>query len=166
MSPQPFTLLFLCTANSARSILAEAVLNAAAAGRMRAFSAGSQPRGEVNPDALRCLERAGYALDGLASKSWDRFTGPDAPTIDAAITLCDSAAAESCPLFPGGGLRAHWGLPDPAAVAGDDARRQAAFADTLQRVRARVDRLLALPVETMTAESLKRELVMIGRHTD
>jgi len=166
MAQRPCTVLFLCTANSARSILAEAALNAAGEGRWRAFSAGSQPRGTVNPLALQCLQMHGYAIDGLASKSWDAFTGPAAPEIDVAITLCDSAAAESCPVFPGAGLRAHWGLPDPAAVEGSDAERIEAFRDTLRRIGNRIAALQALPYAAMDRDARQQALQQIGQRAD
>jgi arsenate reductase (thioredoxin) len=166
MTQPSHSVLFLCTANSARSILAEAALNAAGEGRWRAFSAGSQPRGTVNPLALQCLQMQGYAIDGLASKSWDDFTGPAAPDIDIVITLCDSAAAESCPVFPGAGLRAHWGLPDPAAVEGSDAERIEAFRDTLRRIGNRIAELQELSFATMDRDARQQALQQIGQLVD
>ena len=154
--------LFLCTGNSARSILAEAALNRAGEGRFRAYSAGSQPKGTVHPEALRRLEAEGYDTATLRSKSWDEFSRPGAPAIDFVITLCDSAASESCPIWPGHPITAHWGLPDPAAVEGGDAERAAAFADTLQALDHRIARLLALPLASLDAAERKRRLVAIG----
>ena len=154
--------LFLCTGNSARSILAEAALNRAGEGRFRAYSAGSQPKGAVHPEALRQLEAEGYETATLRSKSWDEFSRPGAPAIDFVVTLCDSAASESCPIWPGHPITAHWGLPDPAAVAGSDAARAAAFADTLHALDERIARLLALPLASLDAAERKRRLGEIG----
>ena len=156
------TVLVLCTGNSARSILGEALLNRLAAGRVTAFSAGSKPAGAVNPAAIRLLEREGYETGALRSKSWHEFAGPEAPTIDIVITVCGSAAGEACPVFPGPAVRAHWGLPDPAAVEGDEAARDAAFARTYRLLRERVEAFLALPFETMAGAELQRELGAIG----
>lgn len=135
-------LLILCTGNSARSILAEALFNARGGGRVRAFSAGSQPTGVVNPHALALLERQGVDVAGLRSKSWDAFEGPDAPAMDAVITVCDSAASEACPVWPGAPVRAHWGLPDPAGIEPDDAAVKA-FEATWRALEARVDAVLS-----------------------
>lgn len=137
--------LFLCTANSARSILAEAILNARGGDRFRAFSAGSQPRGTINPAALRLLERKGYPTTGLGSKSWAAFAGPDAPLLDIVITVCDNAAGETCPIWPGHPLTAHWGVFDPAAVEGSEAEIDAAFDVAHDRLEDRIMRMLALP---------------------
>jgi arsenate reductase len=152
--------LFLCTGNSARSVLGEALLNAhpRAAGRLRAFSAGSHPRGAVNPLAVEVLRAQGVALDELRSKSWDEFARPDAPPIDVVITVCDDAAAETCPVWPGHPVTVHWGLPDPAAVEGAAAEKRAAFETTAAELRARIDRLVALPLEAMTAEARRAAL--------
>lgn len=137
--------LILCTGNSARSILAEALLNAMANGRIHAYSAGSTPTGKVNPLALEVLAMEGIPTEGLSSKSWDAFSGPEAPVMDLIITVCDNAAGETCPVWPGAPLQAHWGLPDPAAVEGEDEVRLAAFLDTAQALRKRFARLLGLP---------------------
>jgi len=153
-----YNVLFLCTANSARSILAEAALGRIGAGRFRAFSAGSQPRGEVNPHALRCLEREGYDVSGFRSKSWDEFSGPGAPEIDFVITLCDSAAGESCPVWPGCPITVHWGLPDPAAVGGGEAQKDAAFDETLRTLRHRLARFVNLPLDSADRAALKAQL--------
>ena len=154
--------LFLCTGNSARSILGEALLNAhpRAAGRIRAFSAGSHPRGSVNPLALDVLGEQAVALDDLRSKSWDEFARPGAPPIDVVITVCDDAAAETCPVWPGHPVTVHWGLPDPAAVNGVDEEKRAAFDATAAELRTRIDRLVDLPLEAMTAEARR---AAIGR---
>jgi arsenate reductase len=156
-------ILVLCTGNSARSILGEVVLNRLGAGRITAFSAGSQPKGAVHPGALRLLAARGIDTAGLHSKSWNTFTGPDAPVIDLVITVCGSAAGEACPIFPGMPLRAHWGLPDPAAVNGDDTAVDAAFAQTWDWLTLRAEAMLALPLETMEPAALQAELAAIGR---
>ncbi|MDW8469501.1 MAG: arsenate reductase ArsC [Burkholderiales bacterium] len=161
-----FNVLFLCTGNSARSILAEAYLNARGGGRFRAFSAGSRPAGRVNPLALELLAARGIATDALRSKSWDEFAQPAAPRMDLVITVCDSAAGEHCPFWPGQPITAHWGVPDPAAVAGDDEARRRAFAIAFERLRARIDRLLELPIESLEPRALRERLAEIGRTTD
>jgi arsenate reductase len=152
------SVLFLCTGNSARSILAEAYLNHAARGRYRAYSAGSRPNGQVNSFALELLEKSRLATAGLRSKSWDEFARPQAPQIDFIITVCDSAAAEACPVWPGQPVTAHWGVPDPAAVDGSDEEKRRAFKDAFTVLARRVDLLLALPAETLE----KRTLAEIG----
>lgn len=139
-------ILILCTGNSARSILGEALINRLGAGRVRGFSAGSFPKGEVHPGALRLLKRHGYPTDGLRSKSWDEFAGPEAPEIDAVITVCDNAAGEVCPIWPGQPVKAHWGLPDPAGVQGDEAEVDAAFEATHAALLRRIEQLVALPI--------------------
>jgi arsenate reductase (thioredoxin) len=156
--------LFLCTGNSARSILGEALLNAdpGAAGRLRAFSAGSHPRGAVNPFSLAVLTAQGVSIDGLRSKSWDEFAGPDAPRIDIVITVCDEAAAETCPVWPGHPVTVHWGLPDPATVEGPDDRKRAAFEATAAALRSRITRLVALPLETMSPAACRAALTAIA----
>ncbi|MFN2424908.1 MAG: arsenate reductase ArsC [Candidatus Binatia bacterium] len=148
-------ILFLCTGNSARSILAEAVLNRLGDGQFEAHSAGSAPKGAVHPDAVDLLESRGYPTGGLRSKSWDEFAGPGAPPLDFVITLCDSAAAEACPLWLGKATRVHWGLPDPAAEGSTQVRR-AAFADTLQELTRRLHVLSSLPPEKLGHESIRR----------
>lgn len=155
-------ILVLCTGNSARSILGEVILNRLGAGRVTAFSAGSQPKGAVHPGALRLLAAKGIDASGLHSKSWNTFTGSDAPDIDLVITVCGSAAGEACPIFPGTPLRAHWGLPDPAAVTGDDTAVDAAFAQTWQWLTMRAEAFLALPFETMARDDLQAWLAAIG----
>jgi protein-tyrosine-phosphatase len=155
--------LFLCTGNSARSLLAEAVLNARGAGAWRAFSAGSRPQGEPHPMAIETLQGAGYDTDTLRSKSWDEFSAEGAPELNLVITLCDSAAAETCPVWPGAPLASHWGLPDPAAQKDPQACRRA-FAETLARIEQAVTELTDLPVEQMSPTGLKTCLDAIGQH--
>ena len=155
--------LFLCTGNSARSILAEAYLNHAARGRFIAYSAGSHPGGAVNPFAIELLRKRGIGTASARSKSWDEFARPDAPQIDFVITVCDSAAAEVCPIWPGRPVTAHWGVPDPAAVKGTDEEKRLAFQKAFSALSQRIDRLLALPVEKLDAPALKRRLDEIGR---
>ena len=156
-------MLVLCTGNSARPILGEVILNTRGAGRIAAFSAGSQPKGAVHPGALRLLATHGIDAAGLHSKSWNVFTGPDAPPIDLVITVCGSAAGETCPVFPGAPLRAHWGLPDPAAASGDDMAVDAAFARTWAWLDMRIGALLDLPFETMEHAELQSRLAAIGQ---
>ncbi|BBB09941.1 arsenate reductase ArsC [Sphingopyxis sp. EG6] len=155
-------ILVLCTGNSARSILGEALIARKGAGRVRAFSAGSQPKGAPHPGALRLLAREGYDVAAFRSKSWDEFAVPGAPRIDIAITVCGNAAGEACPLFIGAPVRAHWGLPDPADVAGDEAAVDAAFAETWRLLDMRVRAMLALPLETMSAAERRAALNSIG----
>jgi arsenate reductase len=159
----PTRVLFLCTANSARSIMAEALLNALGGGRFRAFSAGSHASGQVNPLALAALERAGYPTRGLRSKGWDEFAARGAPAIDLVITVCDHAAAEICPVIPGRRVSAHWGVPDPAAAHGTDDERRAAFAAALCVLRRRVQELTSLPLESIDGIALQAALREIGR---
>lgn len=160
-APRAYRVLFLCTANSARSILAEAALNRAGAGRFEAFSAGSMPRGAVNPAALELLRAEGFDVSSFCSKGWDEFAVPGAPQLDFIITLCDSAAGEACPVWPGRPVSAHWGLPDPAAVE-DAMERRAAFAATLRALEARIEKLLALPIDALDVPGLKQRLAAIG----
>lgn len=154
--------LVLCTANSARSILAEAILNSLAPNRFRAFSAGSHPRGTPNPVALEILKAKGHGTGQLRSKSWDEFTKPGAAAMDIVITVCDAAAGESCPLWPGAPVTAHWGIPDPAGVAGGLVAERAAFRTAYDRLRARMEALVALPVEKLEPDALKAALARIG----
>ena len=157
-----FNVLVLCTGNSARSILGEALLAERGAGRIAAFSAGSRPRGEPHPGALRLLARQGIDTGRFRSKSWNEFTGPQAPPVDLAITVCGNAAGEACPVFPGTPLRAHWGLPDPADVTGSEAEVDAAFEQCWRWLDMRVAALLALPFETMDRADLQARLGAIG----
>ncbi len=155
-------ILVLCTGNSARSILGEALFNRMGQGRIAAFSAGSKPAGSVNPGALRLLAREGHDIGGLRSKSWTEFAGEAAPHIDIVLTVCGNAAGESCPVFPGTPARGHWGLADPAAVQGDEATVDRAFATTYQLLRNRIEALLLLPFETMPRAELEERLAEIG----
>lgn len=158
--------LILCTHNSARSVLGEAMLNHHAARlgvEVRGHSAGSAPSGRVNPLALAVLADAGVATTGVRSKSWDEFAGPDAPRMRVVITVCDSAAGETCPLWPGHPVKVHWGYPDPSNAAGDEAARRAAFDVTRQAIGYRMLQLLALPLETMDDDALRDALLAIGR---
>ena len=154
--------LFLCTGNSARSILAEAYLNHAARGRFTAYSAGSHPTGKVNPFALELLEKARLPTTRARSKSWDEYARPGAPKVDFIFTVCDSAAAEACPVWPGHPVTAHWGVPDPAAVQGSDEQKRRAFKDAFTSLSRRIDLFLALPMEKLEGLALKKKLDEIG----
>jgi len=157
-----YNVLFLCTANSARSILAEQLLNAAGRGRFRAFSAGSHPGGRVNPLALEYLQAQGLPTAGLRSKSWDEFAQPGAPPLDFIVTVCDNAAGEVCPVWPGRPMTAHWGVPDPAAVEGTDDVRRRAFADAARVLRHRIALFTSLPLATLDRLALQQQLRSIG----
>lgn len=161
MSDRIFNVLFLCTGNSARSILAEAALNREGHGRFRAFSAGSSPKGAVHPMAIELLSSLGFSVDGLRSKSWDEFAAPGAPTIDFVITVCDNAAGEVCPVWPGKPIIAHWGIEDPAAVEGTGQRD--AFTTALRYMMNRISLFLALPLESIDRRALEAQLGEIGR---
>jgi protein-tyrosine-phosphatase len=163
MADKPYNVLFLCTGNSARSILAEAVLNQLGNGRFRAFSAGSFPKGQVHRYALDLLERQNLQTAGLRSKSWDEFAKPGAEPLDFVFTVCDNAAGEVCPIWPGQPMTAHWGLPDPAAVEGSEAERRLAFADTLRMLRNRIGVFVNLPIKSLDKLSLQNRLREIGR---
>jgi len=163
MTDRVFNVLVLCTGNSARSILGEAILAKLGAGRLAAFSAGSKPKGVPHPGALRLLARKGIDTSAFRSKSWDEFTGPDAPHIDLVITVCGNAAGEVCPVFPGTPLRAHWGLPDPADVTGSDAEVDAAFEQTWRWLEMRAKALFGLPFETMDRADFQARLGEIGQ---
>lgn len=163
MTNQPFRVLVLCTGNSARSILGEAILQHLGGGRIAAYSAGSKPKGVPHPGALRLLTTKGIDPAPFRSKSWNAFTGPDAPPIDLAITVCGNAAGEACPVFMGAPLKAHWGLPDPADVTGGEAAEDAAFAQTWDWLEMRVRAFLALPFETMNRQDLSARLAQIGQ---
>lgn len=154
--------LILCTGNSARSILGEAILGQKGAGRIAVYSAGSRPKGAPHPGALRLLARKGIDTSAFRSKSWNEFTGLGAPRIDLAITVCGNAAGEACPVFMGAPLKAHWGLPDPADVEGDDAAVDAAFEQTWRLLNLRVAALIALPFETMARDQFRAALAEIG----
>ena len=155
--------LFLCTGNSARSLMAEAILNHRANGRFTAYSAGSHPTGTPRPEALRQIESAGMATAGLRSKSWDEFSGTDAPKLDFVFTVCDNAASEPCPFWPGQPITAHWGIADPAAVQGAPEQIARAFRDAFTVLDRRIGLLLALPVTTLNHMAIKRQLDQIGR---
>lgn len=161
-----FNVLFICTGNSARSIMGEAILNRAGQGRFRAFSAGSQPKGHVHPYALDLLRRLNYDVSGVRSKSWKEFTGADAPKLDFAFTLCDDAAAERCPVWPGQPMTAHWGLPDPAAAVGNEAQVRLAFADTTRMLTNRINIFVSLPMKALDQLSLQQQLEAIGKNRD
>jgi arsenate reductase len=160
---QPFNVLFLCTGNSARSILAEVTLNAIGGGRFKAYSAGSFPNGRVNPFAIELLESKRLPIEGLRSKSWDEFAKPGAPFIHFVFTVCDQAAAEPCPVWPGKPLTAHWGVPDPAAVEGSDEAKRKAFQDAFITLHRRISLFTALPVERLQGIALKEQLDAIGK---
>jgi arsenate reductase (thioredoxin) len=163
MSDRPFNVLFLCTANSARSIMAEAILNNIGAGRFRAFSAGSHPRGQINPHALQLLGSLGHDVSGLRSKSWSEFTDPGGPLLDFVFTVCDNAAGESCPVWPGQPMTAHWGAPDPALATGSPAEVALAFKDSYRMLNARIGIFTALPLRSLDRLSLQKKLHEIGR---
>lgn len=162
-SRRPLNVLFLCTHNSARSILAEAIMNRLGLGKFKGYSAGSQPSGKVNPLAIQLLERLNYDTSQLRSKSWEEFTAPDAPQLDFVFTVCDNAANEVCPVWPGQPMTAHWGLPDPSTVEGDDTARHLAFADTYRMLHQRIGIFTSLPLESLDSLSLRRQLDEIGR---
>jgi arsenate reductase (thioredoxin) len=162
MAERTYNVLFLCTGNSARSILAESTLNAIARGRFRAFSAGSYPTGKVNPFAMALLERLHFPTDGARSKSWDEFAAPGAPRMDFVITVCDNAAGEVCPLWPGQPITAHWGVEDPASVDGSDDEKRRAFSEALRVLRRRIELFLALPLDSIDRMALGGRLKEIG----
>lgn len=164
MTDKPLNVLFLCTHNSARSIIGEAVLNRLGAGRFKAYSAGSQPSGKVHPFALDLLRRLNYDTSSLRSKSWEEFTAPDAPDLDFVFTVCDNAANEVCPVWPGQPISAHWGLPDPSAAEGNDSERHFAFADTHRMLYQRISIFTNLPLASLDKLSLQKRLDDIGRN--
>jgi len=161
--PRPLNVLFLCTGNSARSILAEAFLNSAGAGRFRAYSAGSQPAGRVNPFALELLAKNRLDTEGLRSKSWDEFARPGAPQMHFVFTVCDNAAGETCPFWPGQPVTAHWGVPDPAAAQGTDEEKRRAFLAAFTQLSTRIRLFLNLPFEKLERAALKAKLEEIGK---
>ncbi len=158
-----YNVLFLCTGNSARSVMAEAILNRVGAKKFRAYSAGSQPKGKVHPETLRLLQALGYDVSGFRSKSWDEFARPGAPRFDFVFTVCDSAAAEACPVWPGQPLTAHWGVPDPAAAVGSPAEIALAFKDAYRMLHQRVAAFTALPIRSLDEPTLRAKLTEIGR---
>jgi len=155
--------LFLCTGNSARSILAESILNREGMGRFRAYSAGSMPTGKVNPHAINLLKRLNYDVSGLRSKSWEEFAQEGAPKLDFVFTVCDNAANEVCPIWPGQPMTAHWGLPDPAAVEGTEAEKAFAFDDTYRMLNQRISIFINLPLPSLSKLSLQKQLDEIGK---
>ena len=163
MADRPYNVLFLCTGNSARSIIAESILRQDGAGRFSAYSAGSQPKGSVNPFALKVLDALGYPADGFRSKSWGEFAEPGAPVMDFVFTVCDSAAGETCPVWPGQPMTAHWGIEDPAAVAGTDIEKERAFVQAAKYLKNRISVLLNLPLASIDQLSLQHRLRDIGR---
>ncbi len=160
---RPYNVLFLCTGNSARSIMAEAILNREERGNFRAFSAGSQPKGQVHPFALDLLQKLNYDISGFRSKSWHEFSGPVAAPLDFVFTVCDNAAGETCPYWPGQPMTAHWGVPDPAAVTGSEVDVRLAFADTYRMLSTRISVFASLPLRSLDRLTLQRQLDSIGK---
>lgn len=163
MSERAYNVLFLCTGNTARSILAESILRKEGLGRFNAYSAGSQPKGVVNPFALKVLRESNYPTEGLRSKNWDEFAKPDAPVMDFVFTVCDNAAGEACPYWPGQPMTAHWGIEDPAAVEGTDIEKEAAFVTAFRYLRNRISVFVNLPLASIDTLSLGTQLREIGR---
>jgi arsenate reductase len=166
MTARPYSVLFLCTGNSARSILGEALLNHWGAGKFRGFSAGSHPKGAVHPIALELLKEMKLPTADLRSKSWDEFAKPGAPPIDFIFTVCDNAAGEVCPIWPGQPMTAHWGLNDPAAVEGSDADKRLAFRETVKELETRIKAFTSLPIASLDQLKLRQRLDQIGRTHD
>ncbi len=162
MTAEPYNVLFLCTGNSARSIIAEAILNRVGQGRFKAFSAGSQPKGEVHPYALQLLKSLNHDTSFARSKSWEEFAAPGAPKMNFVFTVCDNAAMEACPVWPGQPMTAHWGVPDPAAVEGTEAEKHLAFADTYRMLNNRISIFTSLPMNTLDKLALQKRLNEIG----
>jgi arsenate reductase len=160
-----YNVLFLCTGNSARSIMAEALLNTMGKGRFNAYSAGSHPGGTVNPLAIEQIKTTGYPLEKLRSKSWDEFATPDAPKMDFIITVCDNAAGEICPIWPGQPISAHWGFEDPAAATGTDEQKRTVFSKIARQITTRVNIFNSLPFQTLEKTAIKREMDAIGNST-
>jgi protein-tyrosine-phosphatase len=165
MADQFFNVLFLCTGNSARSIMAEAILNRLGAGKFHAYSAGSQPKGRVHPETLRLLESFDYDTSGHRSKSWSEFADPGAPLLDFVFTVCDNAAGETCPIWPGQPMTAHWGVPDPAEATGNPAEIALAFKDAYRMLHQRIGIFTSLPLRSLDQLSLQKKLREIGRMT-
>ncbi len=163
MSERVFNVLFLCTHNSARSVMAECILNKEGKGRFRAFSAGSQPSGRINPYVKDLLEHLGHDISGLRSKTWDEFAGPDAPQMDFIFTVCDNAAGEVCPIWPGHPMTAHWGFPDPSSATGTDAEKAAFTADVFRQIQRRLQLFMSLPLASLDKLALKRKLAEMGQ---
>jgi protein-tyrosine-phosphatase len=166
MMDRPFNVLFLCTGNSARSIMAEAILNREGRGNFRAFSAGSQPKGHVHPCTIDLLRKLNFDVSGLRSKSWHEFSGSGATPLDFVFTVCDNAAGESCPFWPGQPMTAHWGVPDPAAATGNEAEIRLAFADAFRMLSNRISIFVSLPLRSLDRLSLQRQLDSIGKSKD
>jgi protein-tyrosine-phosphatase len=166
MNRDPFTVLFLCTGNTARSIMAEVMLNAMGQGRFKAYSAGSHPKGAVNPYALELLQRNRLPTEGLRSKDWEEFARPGSPALDFVFTVCDNAAGEVCPVWPGQPMTAHWGIPDPAAVAGNDEDKRKAFFKAYSQLQHRLSIFVSLPMDKLDRLTLQRRLDEIGRAED
>jgi arsenate reductase len=163
---RPYNVMFICTGNSARSIMAEAIMNLAGRGRFRAFSGGSTPRGEVHPYALELLEKLHFDVSGLRSKSWMEFAEPGAPQLDFVFTVCDTSANEVCPVWPGQPMTAHWGVPDPSKATGKEAEIRFAFADTLRMLTNRINIFMSLPIASLDQLTLQKQLEAIGRSKD
>jgi len=163
MAERPYNVLFLCTGNSARSIIAESILNREGRGRFRAFSAGSHPKGAINPHTLRLLQRLNYDTSGLRPKSWREFAQPGAPELDFVFTVCDDAAGEACPVWPGQPMTAHWGIADPAAAQGSDAEIAVAFNEAYRMLNQRIGIFVALPIQSLDRLTLQSRLRDIGR---
>ena len=159
----PFNVLFLCTGNSARSIMAEVILNRAGRGNFCAYSAGSHPKGQIHPYAVDLLRKLNFDLTGLRSKSWTEFAQPAAPKLDFVFTVCDDAAKESCPVWPGQPMTAHWGIPDPAAAEGTEVEKRLAFADALRMLTNRINIFVALPLRSLSSLTLQKQLNEIGK---
>jgi arsenate reductase (thioredoxin) len=166
MSDRPFNVLFLCTGNSARSIMAEAILSKVGFGQFHAYSAGSQPKGQVNPNTIQLLESLGYETSGFRSKSWAELAKSGAPPLDFVFTVCDNAAGETCPVWPGQPMTAHWGVPDPAEAKGSEAEIGLAFKDAYRMLSQRIGIFTALPIRSLDKLSLQQKLREIGRVTD
>lgn len=162
MKDKTYNVLFICTGNSARSVLAEGLMNELGKGRFIAFSAGSHPKGSVHPLALKTLAAHHIPTDGFRSKSWEEFAGPEAPGLHFVFTVCDQAAGEVCPVWPGQPMSAHWGMPDPAAVEGDDAAKEKAFLDTFITMNRRIQLMLALPLASLDSMAIQKEIKDIG----
>jgi arsenate reductase (thioredoxin) len=163
VADRPYNVLFLCTGNSARSIMAEAISNKQGVGKFRAYSAGSRPKGRVHPETLRLLRGLGYDTSGLRSKSWSEFADPGAPLLDFVFTVCDNAAGETCPVWPGQPMTAHWGVPDPAEAKGNPAEIAVAFKDVYRMLNQRIGIFTSLPLRSLYQLSLQRKLTEIGR---
>lgn len=166
MNDRPFRVLFLCTGNSARSIMAEAILNKVGHGKFRPYSAGSQPKGQVNPNTIQLLKSLGHETLHFRSKSWAEFATPGSPPLDFVFTVCDNAAGETCPVWPGQPMTAHWGVPDPAEAQGSEAEIGLAFKDAYRMLHQRIGIFVALPIRSLDKLSLQKKLLEIGRVAD